>query len=51
MAVGGSGVHLSWFHLSNLFPEKRQTISSVIIAGFVGSGVSTHAICIHLVIL
>ena len=38
MAVGGSGVHLSWFHTANLFPEKRQTISSIIIAGFVGSG-------------
>lgn len=38
MAVGGSGVHLSWFHVSNLYPESRQTISSIIIAGFVGSG-------------
>jgi MFS family permease len=38
MAVGGSAIHLSWFHLANLFPEKRQTTSSVIIAGFVGSG-------------
>eukprot|EP01043_Picozoa_sp_COSAG02_P032805 COSAG02_NODE_2208_length_9500_cov_13.043400_4_plen_496_part_00 len=38
MAVGGSGVHLSWFHVSNLYPERRQTISSIIIAGFVGSG-------------
>ena len=38
MAVGGSGVHLSWFHLSNLFPKNRQTVSSIIIAGFVGSG-------------
>jgi MFS family permease len=38
MAFGGSGVHLSWFHVSNLYPERRQTISSIIIAGFVGSG-------------
>jgi MFS family permease len=68
MAVGGSGVHLSWFHLSNLFPSRRcvaapnaharlhallqvlesshprlprhrQTISSIVIAAFVLSGV------------
>ena len=38
MAIGGSGVHLSWFHVSNLFPARRQTVSSIIIAGFVGSG-------------
>ena len=39
MGVGGAAVHLSWFHISNLFPSRKQTISSIVIAAFVGSGV------------
>ncbi len=37
-----SGVHLSWFHLANLFPARKQTVSSCVIAAFVLSGVIFH---------
>ena len=38
LGLGGSAVHLSWFHVSNLFPKRKQTAASIVVAGFVGSG-------------
>ena len=39
MGVGGSAVHLSWFHMSNLFPTRVQTVASIIVSGFVLAGI------------
>merc|ERR1711908_19963 len=38
MSLGGPAVHLSWFHVASLFPERKSTISTVVVACFVSSG-------------
>jgi MFS family permease len=38
MGCGGAAVHMSWFHISNLFPARRKTVSSLVVGALVGSG-------------
>jgi len=38
MCLGGISVHLSWFHVSNLFPSRRKTITSMVVGVFTMSG-------------
>jgi len=38
LSLGAPAIHLSWFHISNLYPEKKASVSSFVVACFVASG-------------
>merc|ERR1711865_1017686 len=38
LSIGAPAVHLSWFHVSNLFPNHKASVSSFVVACFVAAG-------------